>query len=138
MVREIVNRVVPGFLKPYVPVAMLPPLSKTVGLGSWAAVGGVFAFFLVQVRLRPLTTDSLAPSSVNATAICNANAILPVSWYLCRTPRSSSSRTPWRLHHRRTTSEDEMRAATRNSRCSVTLNQEQEKNKKSYIHQLMY
>jgi len=52
MVREIVNRVVPGFLKPYVPVAMLPQLSKTVGLGSWAAVGGVFAFFLVQVRLR--------------------------------------------------------------------------------------
>ena len=52
MVREIVNRVVPGFLKPYVPVAMLPQMSKTVGLGSWAAVGGVFAFFLVQVRLR--------------------------------------------------------------------------------------
>ncbi|WZN66033.1 hypothetical protein HKI87_14g75960 [Chloropicon roscoffensis] len=61
MVREIVNRMVPGFLKPYVPVAMLPQLSKAVGLGSWAAVGGVFAFFLVQDPAFQFVKDTVSP-----------------------------------------------------------------------------
>ncbi len=30
---------------------MMPQVSKVVGLGSWGAVGGVFAFFLIQVRV---------------------------------------------------------------------------------------
>eukprot|EP00205_Picochlorum_sp_RCC944_P006675 CAMPEP_0182610706 /NCGR_PEP_ID=MMETSP1330-20130603/9883_1 /TAXON_ID=464278 /ORGANISM="Picochlorum sp., Strain RCC944" /LENGTH=70 /DNA_ID=CAMNT_0024829959 /DNA_START=90 /DNA_END=299 /DNA_ORIENTATION=+ len=50
--REIVNGLTPGFLKPYVnkvlPINSLPQLGKVIGLGTWGAVGGVFAFFLVQ------------------------------------------------------------------------------------------
>ena len=50
MVRELVEKFAPGFVKSILPVNQLPQMSKAVGLGSWAAVGGVFAFFLVQVR----------------------------------------------------------------------------------------
>ena len=50
MVRELVQKFAPGFVKSILPVNQLPQMSKAVGLGSWAAVGGVFAFFLVQVR----------------------------------------------------------------------------------------
>lgn len=48
MVRELVEKFAPGFVKSILPVNQLPQMSKAVGLGSWAAVGGVFAFFLVQ------------------------------------------------------------------------------------------
>merc|ERR1712037_269178 len=45
--RELVEKFAPGFVKSILPVNQLPQMSKAVGLGSWAAVGGVFAFFLV-------------------------------------------------------------------------------------------
>ena len=61
--RDVVNKLTPAFLKPYIPINQLPQMSKTVGLGSWAAVGGVFAFFLVQVSSRRRGSEGALPPS---------------------------------------------------------------------------
>merc|ERR1711959_435826 len=59
--RAVVNKLTPAFLKPYIPINQLPQMSKTVGLGSWSAVGGVFAFFLVQDPAFQFVKDTISP-----------------------------------------------------------------------------
>jgi len=55
----------PPFMRPFVnkiaPYAMMPQVTKVVGLGSWAAVGGVFAFFLIQDPAFGFVADVVNP-----------------------------------------------------------------------------